>query len=78
MTTKKRQLNTLEPLIIKNLKYDDPENPRNGVKAQNTYPDGGGMYLQVMANGSKYWRLDYTVADQRLRARQGFCPYKSI
>jgi len=21
--------------------------------------DGGGMYLQVQANGSKYWRLKY-------------------
>lgn len=21
-------------------------------------PDGGGMYLEVMPNGSKYWRMD--------------------
>jgi hypothetical protein len=24
--------------------------------------DGGGMYLEVMPNGSKYWRLKYRFA----------------
>lgn len=60
MVTKNRQLNRLDPLTFKKAKYDDPENPRDGVKAQNKYNDGGGMYLQVMPNESKYWRMDYT------------------
>jgi integrase len=60
MVTRNRQLNRLTPLFVLNVKYDDPENPRDGVKAQNAHQDGAGMYLQVMANESKYWRMDYT------------------
>ncbi len=41
----------------------------NDVKCRTAAPktkaykmsDGGGMYLEVMPNGSKYWRLKYRV-----------------
>ncbi len=28
-------------------------------------PDGGGMYLEVMPTGSKYWRLKYRTVAER-------------
>jgi hypothetical protein len=30
-----------------------------------TLPDGGGMYLLINPNGSKYWRYDYRYAGKR-------------
>ena len=33
--------------------------------------DGGGLYLLVHPNGSKYWRLDYRFADKRKSSSLG-------
>ncbi|MDA7749233.1 Arm DNA-binding domain-containing protein [Litoricola sp.] len=32
---------------------------------QGKLTDGGGLYLLVMPNGSKYWRYDYRYLDKR-------------
>lgn len=34
--------------------------------------DGQGMYLEVMPNGSKYWRLKYRVDGKERRVALGF------
>ncbi len=36
--------------------------------------DGGGMYLEVMPNGSKYWRLKYRYAGKEKRLALGVYP----
>src|SRR3954467_15144115 len=36
--------------------------------------DGGGMYLEVMPNGSKYWRLKYRHAGKEKRLALGVYP----
>ncbi len=36
--------------------------------------DGGGMYLEVMPNGSKYWRLKYRIAGKEKRLALGVYP----
>jgi len=36
--------------------------------------DGGGMYLEVMPNGSKYWRLKYRLAGKEKRLALGVYP----
>ena len=36
--------------------------------------DGGGMYLEVMPNGSKYWRLKYRFAGKEKRLALGVYP----
>lgn len=46
-----KEINKLDAKTIKNLSYDPDIN--------NKYTDGGGLYLLVHQNGSKYWRLDY-------------------
>lgn len=46
-----KEINKLDAKTIKNLSYVPNVN--------NKYPDGGGLYLLVHKNGSKYWRLDY-------------------
>lgn len=46
-----KQSNKLTAKTVKNLAYD-PEN-------SNKHSDGGGLYLFIHKNGSKYWRLDY-------------------
>lgn len=46
-----KALNKLDAKTIKNLSYNS--------SASNKHSDGGGLYLFIHANGSKYWRLDY-------------------
>ena len=46
-----KQSNKLTAKTVKNLAYD-PE-------SSNKHADGGGLYLFIHKNGSKYWRLDY-------------------
>src|SRR5689334_9801833 len=36
--------------------------------------DGGGLYLEVMPNGSKYWRLKYRHAGKEKRLALGVYP----
>jgi integrase len=36
--------------------------------------DGGGLYLQIMPNGSKYWRLKYRFASKEKRLALGVYP----
>ncbi|MBA4381645.1 MAG: integrase [Sideroxydans sp.] len=40
--------------------------------------DGGGMYLEVMPNGSKYWRLKYRFAGKEKRLALGVYPDTSL
>jgi len=40
--------------------------------------DGGGMYLEVMPNGSKYWRLKYRYAGKEKRLALGVYPDVSL
>jgi integrase len=40
--------------------------------------DGGGMYLEVMPTGSKYWRLKYRVAGREKRLALGIYPTVSL
>ncbi len=41
-------------------------------------PDGGGMYLEVMPTGSKYWRLKYRYGGKEKRLALGVYPVVSI
>ncbi|MEQ1741165.1 MAG: Arm DNA-binding domain-containing protein [Candidatus Nitrotoga sp.] len=36
--------------------------------------NGGGMYLEVMPTGSKYWRLKYRFGGKEKRLAFGVCP----
>ncbi len=38
-------------------------------------PDGGGMYLEVMPNGSKYWRVKYRYGAKEKRLALGCTPW---
>ena len=40
--------------------------------------DGGGMYLEVMPNGSKYWRLKYRFGGKEKRLALGVYPDVSL
>lgn len=40
--------------------------------------DGGGMYLEVMPNGSKYWRLKYRFAGKEKRLALGVYPETTL
>ena len=40
--------------------------------------DGGGMYLLVMPDGARYWRLDYRFADKRRTLALGVYPVVSL
>lgn len=40
--------------------------------------DGGGMYLEVMPNGSKYWRLKFRYAGKEKRLALGVFPKMSL
>ena len=40
--------------------------------------DGGGLYLEVMPNGSKYWRLKYRVNNKEKRLAIGVFPAISL
>lgn len=40
--------------------------------------DGGGMYLEVMPNGSKYWRLKYRFEGKEKKLALGVYPDVSL
>jgi hypothetical protein len=40
--------------------------------------DGGGMYLEVMPNGSRYWRLKYRISGKEKRLALGVYPQISL
>lgn len=40
--------------------------------------DGGGMYLEIMPNGSKYWRLKYRYGGKGKRLAFGVYPVVSL
>lgn len=40
--------------------------------------DGGGMYIEVMPNGSKYWRLKYRYAGKEKKLALGVYPDVSL
>lgn len=46
-----KESNKLDAKTVKNLTAD-PEQDKK-------YSDGGGLYLLVKKNGSKYWRMNY-------------------
>lgn len=48
-------------------------NVKPGPKAQRLF-DGGGLYLEVMPNGSRYWRLKYRFAGKEKRLALGVFP----
>ena len=48
-----KQSNKLTAREVKNLSYNV-----DGAKKQR-FPDGGGLYLLITENNSKYWRIDY-------------------
>ena len=56
------------------------------IKCKNATPaakprklgDGAGMYLEIMPNGSKYWRLKYRVAGREKRLALGVYPEVSL
>ncbi len=60
--------------------------PLTALSASNANPaekpyklaDGGGMYLEVMPNGSKYWRLKYRFAGKERRLALGVYPKMSL
>ena len=41
-------------------------------------PDGGGLYLLVKPNGSKYWRYDYRFSNKRKTLALGVYPDTSL
>ena len=41
-------------------------------------PDSNGLYLEVMPNGSKYWRLKYRFAGKEKRLAIGVYPEVSL
>jgi integrase len=53
---------------------------RNAKPLEKPYKlsDGGGMYLEVMPNGSKYWRLKYRFAGKEKRLALGVYPNLSL
>lgn len=48
-------------------------NAKPGDKAQRLF-DGGGLYLEVMPNGSRYWRMKYRHAGKEKRLALGVYP----
>lgn len=40
--------------------------------------DGGGLYLQINANGSKYWRMKYRFAGKEKKLSFGIYPDVSL
>lgn len=78
MTKKTRQLNKLGYKFVQTLKYDDPQNPRDGMKAQNKHSDGGGMYLLVKPNNSRHWHMDYTRPISKKRNTLAFGVYPTV
>ena len=55
------------------LTNDDIDTAKCTDKAYKLF-DGGGMYVQVMPNGSKYFRLDYRFGGKRLTLALGVYP----
>lgn len=65
-----RQINKLTALKVKNLKLGD--------STSNKHSDGGGLYLFIHKNGSKYWRFDYTSRVTGKRNTIAFGVYPTI
>ncbi|MBB5446471.1 hypothetical protein HDG38_005106 [Paraburkholderia sp. WSM4177] len=40
--------------------------------------DGKGLYLEVMPNGSRYWRMKYRFDGKEKRAAFGVSPFRTI
>ncbi len=53
------------------------KNAKPGTKARKI-SDGDGMYLEVMPNGSKYWRLKYRILGKEKRLALGVYPEVSL
>lgn len=53
---------------------------RNAKPTEKSYrlTDGGGMYLEIMPNGSKYWRMKYRFAGKEKRLALGVYPKMSL
>jgi integrase len=53
---------------------------RKAKPAEKTYrlADGKGLYLEVMPNGSRYWRMKYRFGDKEKRAAFGVYPEVSL
>ncbi|WP_363797449.1 integrase arm-type DNA-binding domain-containing protein [Lysobacter firmicutimachus] len=49
------------------------KNAKHGPKAVRLF-DGGGLYLELMPNGSKYWRLKYRIHGKEKRLAIGIYP----
>lgn len=49
---------------------------RNAKPLEKPYKlaDGGGMYLEIVPNGSKYWRLKFRFAGKENGSRWEFTP----
>lgn len=62
--------NKLTAKEVKHLKYDQ--------KTSNKYADGGGLYLFIHKNGSKYWRLDYRRPITKTRNTLALGVYDSV
>ncbi|CAI1544628.1 Arm DNA-binding domain-containing protein [Serratia fonticola] len=54
-----------------NARQVDTAKPREKIY---NLSDGGGLYLQVNPNGSKYWRMKYTFAGKEKKLSFGKYP----
>ena len=61
------------------MKLSDPKAKKAKPEAKPyKMADGGGMYLEVMPNGSKYWRLKYRFGGKEKRLALGVYPDTSL
>ncbi|MDO8311475.1 MAG: integrase arm-type DNA-binding domain-containing protein [Sideroxyarcus sp.] len=61
------------------MKLSDPKVKKSKPEAKPyKLADGGGMYLEVMPNGSKYWRLKYRFGGKEKRLALGVYPDISL
>ncbi|MTC60091.1 Putative prophage CPS-53 integrase [Providencia rustigianii] len=68
------------------MRIDAPSNKANSQTSRASKPkdkayklsDGGGMYLEVTPNGSKYWRMKYRYAGKEKRLALGVYPSISL
>ena len=63
------QINKLRDITIKNAKPKEKPYPLS---------DGQSLYIEVMPNGGKYWRLRYRYAGKQKRIALGVYPEVSI
>lgn len=67
-----KQSNKLTAREVKNITYNI-----NGTSKQ-TLPDGGGLYLLITTNNSKYWRMDYRRPTSQKRNTLAIGTYPAI